>query len=186
MEDWPVAAGEILTEAISNRWPWVDLFLLTCAAIEIALCHWVSQRRFCGPDRRILTVGEAAKYAKWTKALAVVGLTSLVAVAVLVMFGDFRSENGGRATVSTWLITIALSLLVALMSYGIVLIVRTLLGKDTWPYTVKGPLRSTAEDMWLQEAAIEYAKKVPYPGTAPRSEDPREGRTGTSASAPSG
>ena len=37
------------------------------------------------------------------------------------------------------------------------------LGKGIWPYTLKGPLRSTEEEVWMRKAIIEYEKKVPPP-----------------------
>ena len=38
-----------------------------------------------------------------------------------------------------------------------------MLGANIWPYTVKGPLRSYEENVWMRKALLEYEKQVPPP-----------------------
>lgn len=80
-----------------------------------------------------------------------------------------------------WVPVAVVVVLLALMLWGVVIIVATLLGKDIWPYTVKGPMRSIEEEVWVQEAIIEYAKKVPYPGTSRSDGGPQEEPCGANA-----
>ena len=61
------------------------------------------------------------------------------------------------------MLVVALVGLAAFMGWCVVLAVTSLLGKDIWPYTVKGPLRSKDEDVWMHKALIEYEKVVPPP-----------------------
>ena len=81
----------------------------------------------------------------------------------------------------TWVPVAVVIVVLALMVWGVVIVVATWLGKDIWPYTVKGPMRSTEEEVWVQEAIIEYAKKVPYPGTSRSDEGPQEESCGANA-----
>ncbi len=53
--------------------------------------------------------------------------------------------------------------LAACIGWCIVVAVATMLGKDVWPHTVKGPLRGTEENVWMHKALLEYEKKVPPP-----------------------
>ena len=60
-------------------------------------------------------------------------------------------------------LVVTLVALGAFLVWCIVLAVASMLGKDIWPYTAKGPLRSTDEDVWMHKAMIEHEKRVPPP-----------------------
>ena len=51
----------------------------------------------------------------------------------------------------------------AFIAWCIVRALAVMLGKDIWPYSAKGPLRSTEEEVWMRKAIIEYEKQVPPP-----------------------
>ena len=63
---------------------------------------------------------------------------------------------------STLVLTVVLGAFVASCIVGGVV---AWLRKDIWPYSVKGPLRSTEEEVWMRKAILEYEKKVPPPET---------------------
>ena len=61
------------------------------------------------------------------------------------------------------MLVVMLVALAACIGWCIVVAVTTMLGKDVWPYTVKGPLRSNEENVWMHKALLEYEKQVPPP-----------------------
>ena len=78
-----------------------------------------------------------------------------------------KSKNPSLYDPDSWgerkMLVVMLVALGAFIVWCIAWAVASMLGKDVWPYTVKGPLRSTEEEVWMRKAILEYEKKVPPP-----------------------
>ena len=56
------------------------------------------------------------------------------------------------------LVVVVLAFIGWCVVYGLAMV-----GANIWPYTVKGPLRSHEENVWMRKALLEYEKQVPPP-----------------------
>ena len=161
MIEWLVSVSEPLLDAIQDRPRWVDDALIVCAGLGGVLTHCLGAQRICRVDGRVRrTTAQALKHARWQRPLLPAAVATLAILLTLHACDSLRASDG-KAMRPEW--AVMLLVFIALIGWSGFATVAALIGKPVAPWTKKTD--SDEFVVWKQQAFVQYAKKVPYPGT---------------------